>query len=99
MAKAKPKTKTKKRIIKKKPVETDSAYFLKLVMYLILASVWVRVTNETGTTETPLPLGAVLALIFASHDHFQMDRKIEYALILVGMFVAFWLPVGVYVSL
>lgn len=96
---AKAKTKAKKRVVKKQVVETDGAYFLKLVMYLILSSVWVRVTTDNGMSEMPLPFGAVIALMFAAHDHFQMDRKIEYALILVGMFIAFWLPVGVFISL
>ena len=87
----------KKKSIKAKP-ETDSAYFLKIVLYLILSSVWVRVTLDSGA-EYPLPLGALLALVYASHDHFQIDRKIEYAMILMAMFVSFWLPIGPYISL
>jgi ABC-type transport system involved in cytochrome bd biosynthesis fused ATPase/permease subunit len=98
MVKSKTNSRSKKQA-KKAQVETDSAYFLKLVMYLILSSVWIRVTMEGGTKEMPLPIGAIIALIFASHDHFKMDRKIEFALILVGMFVAFWLPVGIFVAL
>lgn len=86
-----------KRKTKTKVIESDSAYFLKLVMYLILSSLWVRITSESGS-ELPIPAGALLALVFASHDHFQMDRKIEYALILVGMFIAFWLPIGIFIT-
>ena len=85
-----------KRKTKTKVVESDSAYFLKLVMYLIVSSFWVRIQSETG--EIPLPVGAIIALIFASHDHFQIDRKIEFALILLGMFLSFWLPLGLFIA-
>ena len=78
-------------------VESDSTYFLKLVMFLIISSLWVRIENSSGSM-LPIPVGAIVALIFASHDHFRIDRKIEFALILVGMFVAFWLPIGVFVA-
>lgn len=86
-----------KRKIKKKSREADSAYFLKIVLYLIVSSMWLRIQyGEVG--ELPIPVGAAIALLFAMHDHFQLDRKIEYALILVSMFAAFWLPVGIYLS-
>jgi hypothetical protein len=86
-----------KRKIKNKSREADSAYFLKIVLYLIVSSMWLRIQyGDVG--ELPIPVGAAIALLFAMHDHFQLDRKIEYALILVSMFAAFWLPVGIYLS-
>ena len=87
-----------KRKSKKQIPESDSAYFLKLVMYLIISSLWVRLQYSSGA-EIPLPVGAVIALLFAHHDHFQIDRKIEFALILISMFIAFWLPIGLYISM
>jgi hypothetical protein len=87
-----------KRKIKKKSRESDSAYFLKIVLYMIISSMWLRIQNGDAN-ELPIPLGAVVALLFATHEHFQLDRKIEYALILVSMFAAFWLPVGIYLSM
>lgn len=87
------KIQAKKRVYKKHPHEADSKYFLKIVMYLIISSQWIRI--EFGSSSVPIPVGAILAIFFAMHDHFQIDRKIEFALILVGMFVAFWLPIGV----
>ncbi len=79
---------------KKKSVnqELDSVYVLKLVMYLILGSQWVRITK--GDFQVPLPYGFMVGLLFARHDHFQIDRKIEYALLLIAMFIGFWLPIG-----
>lgn len=94
---AKPKQKSKKRT-PKSPSETDGAYFLKLVLFLLLSSLWVRLEFSDGSV-IPLPVGAVIAVIYALHDHFQIDRKIELALILVGMFISFWLPIGIFISL
>jgi len=85
------KTKKNKRLAPK-PQELDSVYILKLVLYLILGAQWIRITK--GGTQFPIPVGLVIGLIFASHDHFQIDRKVEYALLLAATFVAFWLPLG-----
>lgn len=81
----------------KKVTEPDSAYFLKLVMYLIVGSQWLRI-ESLPEWSLPLPIGLFIGLFFASHDHFKIDRKIEYALLLVAMFVAFWLPMGIIIS-
>lgn len=78
--------------------ESDGAYFLKLVLFLIMSSLWLRIEYSDGTI-LPLPVGAAIAVLYAMHDHFQIDRKIELALILVGMFVSFWLPVGIFIGL
>ncbi len=84
------KTKTQKQV-------ADSAYFLKLVMYVIIGSFWVRIDN--GDMIIPLPVGLVIGLIFAMHEHFQVDRKIEYAILLMAMFVGLWLPIGLTVAI
>jgi hypothetical protein len=78
--------------------ESDSAYMLKLVMYLLIGSLWIKITYTDGG-QLPLPVGFVIGLFFAMHDHFQIDRKIEYALLLVAMLIGFWLPVGVFISM
>lgn len=78
--------------------QDDSAYFLKLVLYLIIGSLWLRIENFPDW-QIPLPLGLAIGLWYASHDHFKIDRKIEYALLLVSTFVSFWLPIGITVSL
>jgi len=72
--------------------ELDSVYLLKLVLYMIIGTQWLRIT--TGGTEIPIPFGLIIGLLFASHDHFKIDRKIEYAMLLAATFVAFWLPLG-----
>jgi hypothetical protein len=81
-----------------KSTELDSAYFLKIVLYLIVGAQWVRLTNSAGTSQIPIPVGLVVGMLFAAHDHFQMDRKIEYALLLLAALVGFWSQVGVYIT-
>lgn len=89
-------TKKQKKVHKS---ESDGAYFLKIVLYLILGSQWVRLVDPELTTQIPLPVGFMLGILFASHDHFKIDRKIEYAVLTVGAFVGFWLQTGFYIQL
>jgi len=78
--------------------EFDSTYLLKLIMYLILGALWVRINNAEGTTQIPIPVGLGIGLIFARHEHFSIDRKIEYAVLLVAVFVGLWIQSGLYVT-
>ena len=75
-----------------KRTETDNVYLLKLVVYLLVGSFWVRVTR--GSFTVPLPLGFVVGLVLAMHDHFKTDRRIEYAVLLIAMFVGFFAQIG-----
>jgi hypothetical protein len=78
---------------KKSNDELDSVYLLKLVLYLVVGAQWLKITTASGV-QIPLPVGAFLGVLFAAHDHFRVDRKIEYAVLLVAMFIGFWLPLG-----
>ncbi len=82
----------------KKKTETDSVYFLKLVFYLVLGSLWLKITRGEAL-QFPIPVGLLLGLVFASHEHFQIDRKIEFAILLVAMLVGFWIPFGIYINI
>jgi len=79
--------------MEKRNPEQDSTYFLKLVLYLIVGSQWLKIVLDSGW-QIPIPVGALIGLLFAAHDHFSIDRKIEYAVLLVAMFVGFWVPLG-----
>ncbi len=83
-------------MVKKK--ESDSAYLLKLLLYLLLGSLWLKVT-PASSTQIPIPVGFIIGLIFATHEHFQIDRKIEYAVLLIAAAAGFLLPFGVYLYL
>ena len=78
--------------------ELDTVYLLKLVLYLVLGSQWLRIQSVSGNV-IPLPIGFMLGLYFASHEHFQIDRKIEYAILILAMFISFWLPIGITILL
>lgn len=84
---------------KKKPTATepDGLYLLKLLLFFILGTFWVRLTGlSIGPLEdVSLPIGLVVGLVFAAHEHFQIDRKIEFAVLLVATFISYYLPVGV----
>ncbi len=82
---------------RKSSKESDSAYFLKLVLYFILGTFWIRLMNVSlgPLNHLSIPVGLILGIIFASHEHFQIDRKIEYAVLLAATFISFYLPVGI----
>lgn len=80
------------------PQELDGVFFLKLVLYMILGSMWLKVTHNDALS-LPIPLGVIIGLFFTSHEHFQIDRKIEYAVLLVAMLVGYLAPYGLYINL
>lgn len=78
--------------------EPDSTYFLKIVLFIILGSLWLKFQTPIAFGDFLLrgiPVGLFIGLIFASHDHFKVDRKIEYAILLVMTIVSVFLPVGI----
>lgn len=82
----------------KLPQLKDGGYFLKLVLYMVLGSLWIKVTDNQSW-QIPIPAGLILGLILTAHEHFQIDRKIEYAVLLVVAFIGFWAPIGIYITL
>lgn len=93
-------SKAKKPKQSKQLEEADSVYFLKIVLYIVLAATWIRFETPLYIGSFPLPafpVGLFLGFIFASHDHFQVDRKIEYAVLIVVTIMAFYLPIGIIV--
>lgn len=91
------KRKTKKTISKKKqPVEKDSVFLMKIVFYFLLGAMWVRLIGVGADDATiSIPLGFIVGIFFVRHDHFAIDRKIEYVVLLLAMVLSFYLPVGI----
>jgi hypothetical protein len=84
----------KKKMIRKsknKAVEKDTVYVLKLILFFIVGCLWIRLGGANGT---PIPIGLVFGILFASHDHFQIDKKIEFAILLVAAILSFIAPIG-----
>lgn len=93
--------KTKSKVLKKNKsafTEPDSAFFLKAVVFLILGSQWVYLESYPDW-QIPIPVGLILGLVFATHEHFQIDRKIEYVVLLFAAFISFWLPIGLVIQI
>ena len=90
--------KSKKSKITSESNEPDSTYFFKIVLFIILGSLWLKFQTPLAFGDfllRGLPLGLFVGLLFASHDHFRMDRKIEYAILLIMTIVSVFLPVGI----
>jgi len=75
----------------------DGVFMFKMVLYLILGSMWVKLSHGNGL-HIPLPVGFVAGIVFASHEHFQIDRKLEYTLLLAALLIGFLSPFGLYVN-
>lgn len=87
-----------KKVPRQRSAEPDSIYFLKLVLYVVLGSFWLKFNQPILIGNLLIhgfPLGLVVGLMFAAHDHFQIDRKIEYALLIVVTIITFFLPAGI----
>jgi hypothetical protein len=78
--------------------ELDGVYVLKLLLYVLLGSMWLKFSHGASLSISA-PVGFILGLIFASHEHFQIDRKIEYAALLVAMLFGYFAPYGLYIVL
>lgn len=77
---------------RKQKTEKDSVYFLKLVLFFLLGAFWLRINFDDGRLLS-LPFGLVAGLLFASHDHFAIDRKIEYAVLLIATALSAYIPI------
>lgn len=76
--------------------EVDSVYFLKLVVYLVLGSFWLRIVFDSGA-QIPLPLGLIAGVMLLRRERLQLDKKIGYAILLMAAFISFWLPLGLHI--
>lgn len=77
---------------------SDGGFILKLVLYMILGSLWLKV-SDGQSWQLPIPIGFLFGIVLVSHDNFKIDRKIEYAVLLVAMLIGFWAPIGLYINL
>jgi hypothetical protein len=81
----------------KQQTELDTTYFLKIVVFLVLGSQWIFI-ERAAEWQMPIPVGFILGLVFATHEHFEIDRKIEYVILIMAAFISFWLPLGLVIQ-
>ena len=67
---------------KVKARETDSVYFLKILIYFVLGTIWIKINGVVI-----LPIGLVFGVIISQKDHFAIDRKVEYAILIMSAII------------
>lgn len=79
--------------------ESDSTYFLKLVVFLILGTLWLKFAQPLVWLGVPfygVPLGLIIGVFAVSRfEAYQTDRKIWYAILLIATLVSYFLPLGI----
>lgn len=84
---------------KERQYERDGAFFLKLVVFIILSALWIRlqVPLEIGPfVVQAIPAGLVIALLLVLKiEKYQFNRKIWYATLILMAILTSFTPVGV----
>lgn len=73
--------------------ESDNLYFLKILVYFVIGTVWIKYNGYVV-----FPLGLIAGVIIAQHDHFAIDRKVEYAILIIAGVVGL-LAGGFYITI
>lgn len=80
-------------------VESDGQYFLKLVLVVILGTLWLKLDQPVSWQGIPfggLPIGTIIGLIgIALIEKSQMDRKIWYAVLIIVTIISYFMPAGI----
>ena len=87
------------RRMSEKIFETDSTYFLKLVVFTLLGTLWVKFAQPImwlGIPMRGIPVGLFVGLFLVSKfEKYQSDRKIWYAILLVITIICYFVPAGI----
>ena len=79
--------------------ESDSTYFLKLVVVVLLGTFWIKFASPfvlLGFTYTAVPIGIMVGyLVVRAFEHHQDDRKIWYAVLLIVGVISYFGPAGI----
>ncbi len=79
--------------------ETDGTYFLKLVVFVLLGTFWIKFQQPVTWLGLPLsavPVGMLVGLVLVRQfEKMQSDRKIWYAILLVVTILCYFAPAGI----
>jgi len=84
---------------KERVFETDGTYFLKLVVFALLGTLWIKFQQPISWFGLPfnaVPVGFLVGLLLVrKFEQYQTDRKIWYAILLVVTIVCYFAPAGI----
>ena len=84
---------------REKIFESDSTYFLKLVVFVLLGTLWLKFAQPVTWLGLPVggfPIGLLVGLALVSKfEKYQADRKIWYAILLVVTIICYFVPAGI----
>lgn len=84
---------------REKVFESDSTYFLKLVVFVLLGTLWLKFAQPVSWLGMPIggfPIGLLAGLLLVSKfEKYQSDRKIWYAILLVVTIICYFVPAGI----
>lgn len=79
--------------------ESDGTYFLKLVVFVLLGTFWLKFAQPVtwlGLPVSGIPAGLLIGLILVSRfEKYQADRKIWYAILLIVAIISYFVPAGI----
>ena len=79
--------------------DDDGSFFLKLVFFVILSALWLRLKNPIevgGLVVQAIPVGLFIALLLVLKiEKYQFNRKIWYVTIIFMAILTSFTPVGV----
>ncbi|HET6747206.1 MAG TPA: hypothetical protein VFH06_03815 [Candidatus Saccharimonadales bacterium] len=79
--------------------ETDGTYFLKLIAFVLLGTLWLKFQQPLEWLGMPIhgiPVGMLAGLLLVRQfEKMQSDRKIWYAILVVVTIICYFVPAGV----
>ena len=79
--------------------EADSTYFLKLIICVLLGTLWLKFASQitvAGIYVGAIPAGLIIGLVLINQfEKIQADRKIWYAVLIVMTVICYFVPAGI----
>lgn len=79
--------------------ESDSTYLLKLVVFVLLGTLWLKFSHPVTWLNIPfsgIPIGLLVGLLLVSRfEKYQFDRKIWYAILIIVTIICYFVPAGI----
>ena len=80
-------------------VESDGQYMLKLVLVVLLGTLWLKFRDPMMFGAFPLagiPVGMLFGLLLVhKFEKYQFNRKIWYAILIIVTIICYYMPAGV----